>query len=222
MTDATDRFNDETAINDAATDEAVFRLLAAFYNINPDMNLVKAVLKLTPEQISDAEIGKCITMIRDFASKVDEDESLLIELKRDWTKLFRGVAPDYGPKPPYEQLYVGSKGLEVISELADVYFANNYFEFFEINNRHDYIGTELAFVAYLSSLRRIAAESGNVTEYLRLSGLSEDFIRYHICHWAERFCEEAFKHCSTDFYRGVMHLTLSLINTKGGFCDGIS
>lgn len=209
-------FCKEEALSNAEIDRATFRLLAAFYNYNPDRNFIEALMNLTSGSVPMNGISSAVSMITKYACEAVRSDELVTELKRDWTKLFRGVAPDYGPKAPYEQLYVNSGSLKLISVLAQEYQCNGFAEYMEINNRHDYIGTELAYAAHLASLRLTAIETGNFEEYSKYQNMSDSFIENHPANWVGMFCEEAEKHAATDFYRGVLKLTFLTVTAKGG------
>ncbi|MCD8569055.1 MAG: hypothetical protein LRY50_12320 [Geovibrio sp.] len=125
-------FCKEEALSNAEIDRATFRLLAAFYNYNPDRNFIEALMNLTSGSVPMNGISSAVSMITKYACEAVRSDELVTELKRDWTKLFRGVAPDYGPKAPYEQLYVNSGSLKLISVLAQEYQCNGFAEYMEI------------------------------------------------------------------------------------------
>lgn len=199
----------ETRMNDARNDAEIFSLLAAFYNFNPTSKAVSAMRNLDPEGIEDSEVSEAVRKIRDHAMNTvtdDENESML-DIRRDWTKLFRGVAPDYGPQAPYEGLYKGEKGQKLLSDLASTYICKGYSEFGKMNNRQDYLGIELSFVAFLCLLRQNAAENGDKTACDKLTDTVEEFLSLHIRPWFGSFREEALKHVKTDYFKGVLDLT---------------
>jgi TorA maturation chaperone TorD len=208
-------FKKDEAVSDAEIDRAVYRLLAAFYNYNPDKNFLEALLNLSAEDVAEEKIADALKSISEYARKAVDSEEMITELKRDWTRLFRGVSPDYGAKPPYEQLFMKSASLELISELAQEYICNGFAEYMEINNRHDYLGTELSYAAHLASLRITALETGNFEEYVKYQEMFDVFVRKHLSGWAEIFCKDAEKYATTDFYKGVLKFTALTITTEG-------
>ncbi|MGE4266790.1 MAG: molecular chaperone [Deferribacterales bacterium] len=198
----------------AAENEAeVFTLLAAFYNINPDLNCVAAMRNIDIEGICDEDFRECFRKITDYAKDTaagEESESLL-DLKRDWTKLFRGVSPEYGPKAPYEALYVGDKGTQLFSELTQLYLDEGYCGYSDLKNRQDYIGIALEFAGFLALLKVNALNCGNTDEYDRLTGCLDSFVGRHIEGWFPMFYEEAQKHVKTEYFKGVLDLTMLML-----------
>lgn len=193
----------------AANDAEIFSLLAAFYNCNPKQSTIDGTRCLNTDEITDEDVKQAVLKIKNYAVSTfpHTNEEKLLNLKRDWTKLFRAVSPDYGPKAPYEEVYLAVKNSGLIKELAALYLDADYTRYAELNNRHDYIGVQLDFVAFLSFQRANALKENNLKNYNKLTDLSHDFTADHIASWFPKFCNEAFKHVRTDFYRGVLGLT---------------
>lgn len=193
----------------AANDAEIFSLLAAFYNCNPEQDIIDGTRSLNTDEIADEDVKQAVLKIKNYAASTfpHSDEEKLLNLKRDWTKLFRAVSPDYGPKAPYEEVYLAVKNPGLIKELAALYLDADYTRYAELNNRHDYIGIQLDFAAFLSFQRANALNNNDLENYNRLTDLFEDFTVNHIASWFPKFCTEAFKHVRTDFYRGVLGLT---------------
>jgi TorA maturation chaperone TorD len=196
--------------SDAVHDAEVFALLSAFYNTNPDRHMVEALSAIDIAGIQDTEIKNELGIITAYALKAVSDESgeMITNLKVDWTKLFRGLSPDYGPKPPYEELYGG--GAETIYPLAAFYTANNYHDYTEIDNRPDYIGTQLDFLKTLALKKAQAAEEDATSEYESLDSLIAKFAE-RVGQWFAKFAAEAEKHAETAFYKEVMKLSTKLL-----------
>jgi len=198
----------DTELQEVRLEEASFSLLAAFYNVNPCEELLGAVANLAPADVADPTLKEIIEMLTSIPHGVISDYvDILIELKRDWTKMFRGVSPDYGPKPPYSQVYKGAKDLSVISKLAEMYNNDGYTGFLDLNNRHDYIGTLIGYLAYLAGDTSEKMLSGSSEAYEEYCEKRDYFIEEHITSWFGSFCTEAEKHASTDFYKSVLKLT---------------
>jgi TorA maturation chaperone TorD len=195
-------------LTELETESAIFQLLAAFYNINPCGELVDAAKELVAEGIDDEGLAKAISLIVNYGGASAGDDEIL-ELKRDWTKLFRGVSPDYGPKPPYEELFSPWELTELMGELAKVYTANG---FTPSGERHDYIGVELSFAAHLSALRVESFKEGDLESVERYGEILGEFLENHPKKWFKRFCDAAFPKVSTEFYRGVLQLTTLTID----------
>lgn len=138
----------------------------------------------------------------------DESGGMLTDLKVDWTKLFRGVSPDYGPKPPYEELYHG--GPDTIYSLAAFYTANGYHSYTEIDNCTDYIGTQLDFLKELALRKAQAADGDDLNEYEKLDAIPVKFAE-RVKTWFAKFATQAEKYSETGLYTSVMKLSGMLI-----------
>ncbi|WP_277656104.1 TorD/DmsD family molecular chaperone [Seleniivibrio woodruffii] len=198
----------------AAENEAeILLLLAAFYNFNPESSSIDAMKNVDVESIGDDEVRECFRKITGYANDTvaGEESDPVIELKRDWTKLFRGVSPAYGPKAPYEALYTGDKGTKLFSDLTQLYLDEGYCGYSELKNRQDYIGVELDFAGFLALLRVNALNAGDSAEFDRLSEVLESFVRGHVGSWFPQFYKEAQEHIGTDYYRGVLDLTAIML-----------
>lgn len=193
---------DEDANNDAGefeSEQALFSLLAAFYNVNPDSELLEAVSELEDDGWDEPKLQNAVELM-----KSQTDEESILDLKRDWTKLFRGVSPDYGPKPPYEQLFSGGDIVEVAGALAKEYADYG----FEVEGeRHDYIGVELGFLVHLASLADAAYKKGDTEAFDTFAEEFDNFLEDHPKRWFSKFKDTALPHVSTDFYRGVLEFT---------------
>ena len=202
---------DELKVTEAENNAGVFAALAAFYNTNPDSGLIDMAKGLRPEDAEDAELRTCIMMIKDYADTLlSTDDESLAGLKRDWTKLFRGIAPNYGPKPPYEQLYTGNTPA-LLGELASAYSAVRYKGQEVFKNRHDYIGIELDFLAHLEGICAAALRENHQEMYKEYADKADNFLDEHVKSWFPAFYDEAMKHAETDFYKGALGLTKILL-----------
>ena len=113
-----------------------------------------------------------------------DDAGASIALRVDWTRLFRGLSPATGPRPPYEYLYAPAAdemgallGIKLTYEAAGLTLGD------EARNRPDYLGFELEFAAYL-------LETGNG---------AGDFAIKHLA-WVPQFCAEARRYAKTGFF----------------------
>ena len=193
----------------AQNDAEIFGLLASFYNINPEASIVTAMRELRPEDIADNEVAEALEKIKSYAVGFDErNEGSILAVKKDWTKLFRGLSPTYGPKAPYEELYLQQKDANFLKQLTDLYLDSGYTTYTELMNRQDYIGTQLEFIGVLASFRQYAAENEDLDRHEKLTALADNFMNNHLKPWFREFHAEAQKYVSTDFYRGVLDFTL--------------
>lgn len=136
------------------------------------------------------------------------EEKIVEELAVDFTKLFRGLKPGYGPPPPYESVYrdegrvMGASTLGVMKKYADAGrgVGDEY-------GPPDYIGTELKFMSLLCSREAEAWRKRDRDQALRFLEMEMKFMDEHLRKWIPKFCELMEKEATSDFYRGVSRLT---------------
>ncbi|MFA6808155.1 MAG: molecular chaperone TorD family protein [Eubacteriales bacterium] len=129
------------------------------------------------------------------------------ELAVDWTRLFRGIAPGYGPLPPYEAVYIGKDSQERCTQI-----------FLELNkeyslhglsvdcscSRPDYVGVQVAFLHYLCKHEIELLNQENYKEAQKIKTYYTKFATEHLDKWIVVFCKEAEKYAKTDFFKGLL------------------
>jgi TorA maturation chaperone TorD len=219
----------ETDINqnqntqNAQTLAKTYHTLAMIFNQRPDAALVKNIKAMelgffnqfirgdglnsdVKEGLS--EISKYVLQIKDQPEKTVE-QSLLV----DWTRLFRGLQPGYGPKPPYEGVYLGENenDLKTLESVARFYAKHGVAPAENAGNRPDYIGLELDFLRYLCEQQADAWEKGDEIQAQEFQLAEHNFLKDHLGKWAARYCDQAIKEARTDFYHGFIHLVKGTI-----------
>ena len=95
----------------------------------------------------------------------------------DWTRLFRGVQPGYGPPPPYEGLWRGCDPLVALQAVARVYREQGVGPAGgSAGNRLDYLGLELDYLRYVCEQQALAYEQGEEVAIERWSEAEAAFV----------------------------------------------
>jgi TorA maturation chaperone TorD len=216
--------------NDAATNAEsmaqIYSMLASILNQKPEVSLIEnlrsagstGLAGLTPldkvQSQEDIEQGiqKLACYIETTALQTLEDVQR--ELAVDWTLLFRGVSPAYGPQPPYEGMFLPEQGdhLEVMQAVSDTYRDMGVETINESFNRPDYLGIELAVMGFFAQEEAKAYNNGATQDALNISTKAKHFMIEHIGQWAPKFIEEADLHAKTEFYKGVLQLIRGVIS----------
>ena len=215
------------AAKNAETRAATFGFIAALLNQTPDADLILGLrttdfntfIDSIPDHDTPSNIKQGLTELSEFTqetTKMPASETALM-LAKDWTRLFRGVSPGYGPAPPYEGLYMSNDelGLDIIQAVNHWYLENAVGVDSDHPDRPDYLGLELDFVRHLSELEARAWEEGDekvATDYFQRRAL---FITEHIAPWVSRFCKEAKPYAKTGFYRGLIKIIQGAIAPTG-------
>ena len=134
----------------------------------------------------------------------------------DWTRLFRGVSPGYGPPPPYEGVYGegAANPSEVLQSIMQTYHEYSVDVDAKAANRPVYIGMDLDFLRYLNECEADAWEQGGYQTSLDYQAAQKDFLFKHLGRWAEKFCDQAIQQAKTDFYRGFLRLTRDVLKEE--------
>lgn len=140
-----------------------------------------------------------------------QEESKILDLKRDWTKLFRGISPIYGPTAPYGLLYFKGNSNEAMSDIAALYIDGGYDHFLEVQDLVDYIGIGFHYLSFvLLQMVQMQKENQKV-EFDRLGLCADRYFDCYFSDWIPKFCEEALKFAKTDFYKNVLDLAEEVI-----------
>jgi TorA maturation chaperone TorD len=203
----------------------MFSFLAHVFNQRPDTEFVRRLRVLGVDAFSPAnneemipeviqglqEMGSFITSTSDESvERVEED------LAVDWTRLFRGVSPGYGPPPPYEGVYDEgpSRQLNILQSVMRIYHEYSVDLDQKAGNRPDYIGIELDFLRHINECEAVAWENGEDQTALDYRETEKQFLTNHLRRWAWKFCDLAIEEAKTDFYRGFIRLTKGVLNEE--------
>lgn len=200
-----------------------FSLLATLLNKKPDVELVRnlrlaGVVQLknsTGNSLARDEMEQALQYMTDFiettASKTEEEVETTLAV--DWTRLFRGVSPSYGPPPPYEGMFRPDLGdhLEVMKIVIQAYRASGVLTAEECSNRPDYLGIEFGFLSFLATQETKAYVAGQEMKAKRYAAEADEFMDQHLGQWVRKFVDAAHQYVNTDFYRGVLVLIQSVV-----------
>jgi TorA maturation chaperone TorD len=202
-----------------------YGFLANMFNQSPDMAFVRRLRMLgtggfslsdTDEMTLDVSLG--LHEMGSFVESTLEDpeEHVQETLAVDWTRLFRGVSPKYGPPPPYEGVYIEGAGnpSEILQTIMGIYHEHAVDVDEKATNRPDYIGIELDFLRHLSEREVGALEEGEYEAALKYQEAGRNFLLNHVGRWACKYCELAIEEAQTDFYRGFLRLTKGVLNEE--------
>lgn len=190
-----------------------FEFLARIVNYPPDkknIHELQVLFSETSNTQNNFEIHPAYkTIAAYFTSKKDVVmDDLLQELSVDWTRIFRGISPGYGPPPPYEGVYRnnGGVGAELIQKINKEYMNQGLVISGNRRDRPDYLGYELDFLQFLCEQLAKAAENNQKKEEDNYRKVFINFVSEHLSTWVGNFCAKAEKHVQTSFYSAVLML----------------
>jgi TorA maturation chaperone TorD len=200
----------------------LYGLLSSIYLQIPDRKILamdwESASKLLEFPIEGAEgaqkeIEKSLRLIRGYASKKDlRLEKYLINLSKDWTRLFRGVDTK-GLLPPYESVYRIGRLQEKASQEIHRLFAKKGIRIpEEWHQPPDYIGVGLDFMRFLCKKERETWESKRLDSVYEVLEEENSFLENHLGLWISIFCERMAKEAREDFFIGIARLTKGLVD----------
>ncbi len=196
---------------------AFYSLLNVHFTVLPDAEFVGRIrdsdfTSVLDSLVNDESLAKGIAqgaaLMRDYVNKTRGDQAAKLSEKLgvDRTRLYRGVAPGYGPPPPYESVWSGSgQGTAVLQAIAAVYREAGLARSPDATERIDYIGVELDFMREMALREAAAWESGARDAADQSLKAQYSFVNEHL-QWIPAFVDKALEQVETDFYKG--HLLL--------------
>lgn len=159
-------------------------------------------------------------VLADWPLEADEDTVRGLEAMRaggttpldvllvDHRDLFEG--PDHVLACPYESVYLSDEHLTFEAQTLDVraFYSRFGVEAPSVGTEpDDHIGLELSFISHLCVLGLDAIEAADADAETAMIASIGDFLEQHLLLWADDCLDLVVEHATTDFYRGLGHLT---------------
>lgn len=223
MPDYTNRSEYAEFAGMSGTRAGMYSFLAGMFNRKPDINFVRRLRSLDVTRLDGMtaehdSVPKAATGIQEIARFIEstaaEPDDLVVErLGLDWTRLFRGVAPGYGPEPPYEAVYLGGdfRTPDILMVIMKQYIEQDVAPSGQWKDRPDYIGVELDFLAVLAEREAAAWLRGDSADAEKMHRSACHFLNNHLGKWVETYCGKAMDLAQTSLYKGVLQLVLDMV-----------
>lgn len=186
----------------------IYGFLATVYNQRPGVQLINSFTKLQSVKLCESDnkdLVHGLFLLQEFAQSLTtrSKQEVQLEIGSDWTKLFRGVRPGYGPPPPFEGGYqtVAQKELTELYASIGLELPAGFF------TQPDYIGVQLEFMQELVLREHAKWQKGLEDNALDLVTLERSFLIEHLYSWVPQFCQIALAQADTDFGKGVILFT---------------
>jgi TorA maturation chaperone TorD len=155
---------------------------------------------------------KGLNLIKSYGPKKDRnDEEILKNISKDWTRLFRGVVRD-GILPPYESLYRPKRLQKKPAQEINRLFSKMGIQVpEEWHQPPDYIGVELDFMRFLCEEESRRRDDGEQNALREAVEAEKSFLENHIALWVPIFCERMLEEAREEYYLGIAYLTLGLV-----------
>jgi len=150
------------------------------------------------------------TGLREMKEAVTPDDgtglqALSMELSRQRTRLFRGLAPGYGAPPPYESRHRARQGASEMETLLAVQgiFTEAGVDLARLTDRPDYLGLQLELMGFLCEEESRLRGSGDAEGADRAAALQERMLIEHLLRWVPSYCGLLRKEAGVGFYAGL-------------------
>lgn len=194
-----------------------FAFLATILNKQPNEEMIVQLRKIYNEE--ELPLQKVVGSYHLMARYLNESEhkptaTVVQELSVEWTRLFRGISPAYGPQPPFAGIYISEDGVGVntVMGITQMYSAHGLGTREDKHNRMDYLGTQLDFISILTKRAAQEAKLGNCTavESIRIDILN--FLHKYLLSWVDKFVDKAREYAQTDFFKGYLVMLSESLN----------
>lgn len=172
-----------------------------------------------PDAPGTRELSDWCDRIERLSAQGAEGLPLLEEEQRalagERTRLCRGTDPA-GPPPPYEAYWRSSSADGAPPSSVSAAYRAAGARFDAAVERDDYLGTELAFLAYLAARECDALADGNDMQAEKARAMRLSFGAEHAGAWAGAFCAAALPLCRTAFFGGALALLDGMMDGAEG------
>ena len=150
------------------------------------------------------------------ALQLPAKKSESMELRKEFTRLFRGIHEGYGPSPPYESLYRNSEFPTDITDAVFSYFQSGGFDASAIcKEPPDFLASELRLMSLLAFKEHEACLNGDEQQRQYFIQLQYEFLQNHILIWVPEYCQILMEASRVDFYQQMaQYLYIFLENVK--------
>ncbi len=163
---------------------------------------------LAADEGSDPQILAGLEEMREWLARHDDQplEQLRQELAVQGTWLFRGIAPGYGPPPPYEAVHRRpGAGVDADTLLSlRAFYREAAVEIPSASHeRLDHLGLELDFMRYLCEEESRLWRSGDAGEATGCRRLQRRFLLAHLTPWVPGYCQRILGEQCAPFFHGL-------------------
>lgn len=183
-------------------------LLSSLWLTRPDPGFIdslRARLDVAAKSVEDASPSFSALA---SATRLAEADPLAVE----YTRLFGGLARDYGPPPPFESVHRGSQPMgDVTLGVLRAYRQAGFGEIRPEAGPQDHIGVELEFLSLLCHDEAEAWKAGDTATALSRVKIERDFLDQHLLCWAPKYCEHVARESRAPFYAALARLTAEVL-----------
>ncbi len=179
------------------------------------------------------ELSAYLKRIKEWRQGHKDNGAALLELKREYTRLFITAHPKL-PAPPYGSLYLEDKGMiwgETTVEAVKLYAEAGLKAAEDFKDVPDHFAAELEFMWYLirEGLKAKGITSDGKTDGVpdkerasMVSSIEKKFLCNHLVKWAPPFLDRVMESTRSAFYREIANLAKEFFDSEIEILDNSS
>jgi TorA maturation chaperone TorD len=161
----------------------------------------------------DLDAEEAVTRITNWLAQYPDCETALLELDKEYTRLFITAYPK-AVAPPYSSVYLDKERLvwgQSTAGAAKSYEAAGLGISKDFHDIPDHIAAELEFVSYLilEQQRHNGTEADKTQE---MASIERKFLKEHLCKWAPLFLGRVGEYSRVAFYSTIARLAQKFID----------
>lgn len=210
--------SDESSLSFAAERSKIYWLLSRFYLEQPDRSFIEELQEWTgPRQTSHAE--QPITEFDELSRALAELQSSndLLDLQKEYTRLFAGLKKNQALPPPYESIFRdGNLAGDITVDVNHHYWQAGYGDIYPEAGPQDHLGVELRYMSLLCYDEHAALEQRDIIKENALRSQQWVFLEHHLTKWAPDYCAMLEQESRMPFYSAIASLTAFSLKTDTG------
>jgi DMSO reductase family type II enzyme chaperone len=197
----------------------VYRFLARCFSY-PDKELLSLFDRTRIEEFLQSwhllgmdekeEVSTASRWLKEFC----EPGTALLELEKEYTRLFIAAYPNKVVAPPYSSVYLGDSrqvwGAST-AQVARLYEAAGLGMNENFHDVPDHIAAELEFASYLIAEQQ-KHNSTEADKTREMASIERKFLTEHLCKWATLFLSRVAEYSKVDFYCVIARLAQKFID----------
>ena len=194
-----------------------YGMLARMYRKEVDADFIAELRGMrfpTATGNEHADLG--YRMLYGYLSSAHED--IVLDLARDYVRSFIGHGVNgHSAAYPFESVHTSERRLlmqEARAEVLAIYRANNLKKDPSWKDCEDHIALELEFMQVMADRTAQALEQDDVTAATAMLQTQRAFVKNHLANWVPILAGEIKLFSQTDFYLGLVELTLGFVQIE--------
>ena len=194
-----------------------YGMLARMYRKEVDADFIAELRGMRfPTSTGNEHADLGYRMLYGYLARAHED--IVLDLARDYVRSFIGHGVNgHSAAYPFESVHTSERRLlmqEARAEVLAIYRANNLKKDPSWKDCEDHIALELEFMQVMADRTAQALERDDVAAATAMLQTQRAFVRNHLANWVPILAGEIKLFAQTDFYLGLVELTLGFVQIE--------